>query len=206
MKRFLVATPILLLLICATAAADSVTILLAPNTGFGGNFAFFRSGPGFGAAIFGGTETGFWDDTGFVPGTTIGLVQEIPVFIDGGSLVIGGNSVDFTPEGPASLLFLSSFTLPTNGKNFTTPVEMGFVADVLLSTGSPFEIAGAAGGKLTFDYYSPLGLYFVQETKLTTTPELGTLGLMITGLVGVIGVARSKLGKNGPRCRHGSFG
>ena len=200
MKRFRLATPILLLLVCATASADSVlfatrvTILLAPNDGSGGNFAFFGSGRGFQTAISGGTETGFWDDTGFLPGTSFpSFANGINVFMDLTNLVINGSSVDLSPQGPGSLLFISSFTLPTNGKNFTTPVSMGFFADFFLSDGSTLEIAGAATGKLTFDYDSGSGLYFVQPTQLTTTPEPETLGMMITGLVGVIGVARSKL-------------
>lgn len=190
--RALLATPILLLLVCATASADNVNIFLAPNQGAGGNFAFSSSGPpGFAALIVGGTATFSWDnDTEFSPGTSF-AGYTMRVYPDGGILLVNGVTFDFdnfSLLGPASLQILNSFTLPSNGKNFTTPVEMEFEATVLLSNGTVYGIGGIASGTLTFAYDAPLGVYFVQTTQLTSTPEPGAFFLTATGITGLAGL------------------
>src|SRR5438874_4226923 len=188
MKRFLWSTPMLFLLMSGSAFASSVStfIFLQPNDGSGDNFGFFQQGGGVTIGIGGGTPYDFFNIDGYAPGSTLGGSTD--VFIDGGFVKFGGNFHELDFSGPGTL-FLSSFTLPTNGKDFTAPVEVDFSAFATIAdTGQPLDVSGGRSGKMTFHFFD--GFYYA--SGFTVVPEPATLGLMGTGLAGIIGVIRRK--------------
>ena len=144
-KRFLWVTPMLFVLMLGSAFADS-TIFLIPNDGSGDNFGFLQRGGGVIIGIHGGTAVDFFNVFGYAPGSTLGGFST-EVFNSGSFAQFGGNSFELAFSGPATL-FMSSFTLPTNGKDFTAQVELDFSASVfiLLDTGpgQPFGVGGGA--------------------------------------------------------------
>ena len=196
MKRFLWALPTFLLVFCTCALADSITIGLSPNNGTGDNFGFSLSQPGFAVSIDGGTGVDFFNDQGYAPGTTFGGATT--VFFSAGTVQIGDNTFDLGFTG--GTLFLSSFTLPANNQNFSIQVQAGFSTSAFFFDADgqfqTIDISGGAPGTMTFTWDPSLGLYFAQPAVFTTavvTPEPGTLGLMGTGLVSVLALARRKL-------------
>ncbi len=189
MKQFLWVTPMLFVLMSGSAFATSVStsIGLFPNGGSGDNFRFLQQGGGVSIGIQGGTPYSFFNIEGYAPGSTLGGTTD--VFFSGGFVQFGGNSFDLNFSGPGTL-FLSSFTLPTNGKDFTAQVEVDFsVLATIADTGQPLDVGGGAVGKIPFHFFN--GLYFAGG--FTTVPEPGTLALMGTGLIGILALARKRL-------------
>jgi hypothetical protein len=189
MKRFLRASPILLLLISVGAFADSFTILLAPGSPEGGNFEFISRQPGISVFLIGTVPESFYPGSLITPGSTLGGTSE--VFVDGGLIKINGVSYDNLGLDIGSL-FVSSFTFPTNGKNFTTPVLASFSVDEQILGYGNIQINGTASGKVTFKFISNVDLYSPNTIALTTVPEPSTLGLLGIGLTGVLALARKK--------------
>jgi hypothetical protein len=189
MQRFLWATPMLFLLMSGSAFASSVStfIFLQPNDGSGDNFGFFQQGGGVIIGIGGGTPYDFFNIDGYAPGSTLGGSTD--VFLSSGFVQFGGNFHDLDFSGPGTL-FLSSFTLPTNGKDFTAPVEVDFSAFATIAdTGQPLDVSGGRSGKMTFHFFD--GFYYA--SGFTVVPEPGTLGLMGTGLISILALARKRL-------------
>lgn len=128
MNRFLWIAPILFVLLAGSALADSVTtiIFFQPNDGSGDNFGAFQKGNGFQAGVDGGVPYDFFNTEGYAPGSTLGGSTDF--FVEGGFVQIGGTSFELTPVSVGSV-FMTSFTLPTNGKYVVTvPVVVGFEA------------------------------------------------------------------------------
>ena len=114
------------------------------------------------------------------------------MFVDGGAIKINGVSYDNLGLDIGSL-FVSSFTFPTNGKDFTVPVSASFSVDELIVGVGNIHLNGTASGKVTFKFNSNVGLYSPSTIFLTTVPEPSTLGLLGIGLTGILALARKKL-------------
>ncbi|SRR6266568_1156556 len=189
MKRFLLASLLLIILLSASAFADSVKIFLSPNDGSGDNFGFLGNDVG----IDGGVPFSFFNNQGYAPGSTFG--GPVDVFFSDGFIKIGPTTYDLDFNSPGTL-FISTFTLPTNGKFFPIQAFASFsVLATIFVNGQPVQInvSGAAPGVMTFGFDPSSGLYFANPVVFATAPEPGTLGLMGTGLIGVLGFARKKL-------------
>ncbi len=191
MKRFLWASPILLVVISASAFATSTTIFLSPNDGSGDNFGFSQGGD---LGLGGGTPFRFFNIFGgYAPGSTFGGATS--VFLGGGFIQIGSTTYDLDFTGPGGL-FISPFTFPSNGQSFSIQVLAGFSAQALIFVnGQPqlLNISGSAPGEMQFTWDPSSGLFFGNSVVFTTAPEPGTLGLMATGLIGLLGAVGRKL-------------
>ena len=178
MKRFLWIAPILFLL--ASGSAFATTILqLYPNDGNGYNFGFLQENKRgqLIKEVRGGTDYDFFNTGGYAPGSTLGGTTEL--FVAYGYL----GSHELSVLAPATL-FLSSFTLPTNGKNVTVPVTLAFSVLVTFGNGvNTINVNGRAKGTMSFYFVD--GLYYSDGRGLTTVvPEPGTLGLTGNGIGG----------------------
>jgi PEP-CTERM motif len=190
-KRLLWVSPILLLVLSVSAVADSVTITLSPGIPDESNFRFVARQGGIYANLAGTVPESFYSTSLIPPGSTLGGTSE--VFVDGGLIKINGVSYDDLGLDIGSL-FVSTFTFPTNGKDFTTPIQASFsVTELIVVTGEYINISGTASGKVTFHYISNVGLYSPTKIFLTTVPEPTTLGLLGTGLVGIFAFAGKEL-------------
>jgi hypothetical protein len=189
-KRFLWLTPIVFLLISATASADSFRILFFPNLG-DDNFVVLKQVGIASTDVTGVTIPPDFLATFYEPGSTIGGTAQI--FFANGVVDIGGTSFFLQFPAPGTL-FMSSFTLPPNGKDFTVSVLLRFSAlSTVLDSGQTLDLGGSIIGHLTFHFQN--GFYFTDRAgfrQVATVPESGTLGLMATGLAGIVGVIRRK--------------
>ena len=192
MKPFRWVAPLLFLLLCGSAFADTL-IFLVPNDGTGDNFGVIQRGGGETVVIGGGVPFAFFHTDGYAPGTTLGGGTDI--FFSNGTVDFGGNSHDLAfLSGPGTLI-LSSFTLPTNGKTFTVTVEADIaISATIVDTGQSLDVSGGRLEKITFHFFD--GLYFADSRGLVATPEPGTLGLMGMGLISMLAVARKRLGNH----------
>ena len=190
MKCFRLCLPLMFLtLISTTALADR--IYLVPNDGSGDNFGFVGYMNGHPLFLDGGTSYESFGDGGYAPGTAFGIggtlyLYPAEVWIDGAPMEFG------FPE-TMSLIFGSSITLPTNGKDFfTVPWQLGFSATgVSFDTGQTIQVTGHDSGTLSFYYDSVTGLYY--PGSFVPTPEPATLGLLGTGIIGILASTRKRL-------------
>ena len=179
-----------MVLTSVSAFADSVTITLAPGTPDESNFTFAAQQQGFSVFLFGTVPESFYSISLIAPGSTLGGTSE--VFVDGGLIKINGVSYENLGHDIGTL-FISSFTFPTNGKDFTVPVSASFSVDELIVGVGNIHLNGTASGKVTFKFNSNVGLYSPSTIFLTTVPEPSTLGLLGIGLTGILALARRKL-------------
>ena len=190
MKYFLLSLTLLFLTLISTPAlADR--IYLVPNDGSGDNFGFVGYMNGHPLFLDGGTSYEAFGNGGYAPGTAFGVggtlyLYPADVWIDGAPMEFG------FPE-TMSLIFGSSITLPTNGKDFfTVPWQLGFSATgVSFDTGQTIQLTGFGSGKLSFYYDSVTGLYY--PGSFVQTPEPATLGLFGTGIIGILASTRKRL-------------
>jgi hypothetical protein len=190
MKRLLWMTTIFLALMSCRVFADTI-IQLFPNC-CGDNFsALQRNGADF-ILIGGGTPPGFYDDfpVGYLPGSYVGGGTDL--FIDSGIEQIGGQRYDLQATQTPGTLHMTVFRLPTNGQSFfQVPVSIDFSVDMInLETGDPVTVSGFASGHVAFGLSEVTGLYYAQPFATT---EPGTLGLIGTGLLSVLNLARGRL-------------
>src|ERR1700739_4427564 len=123
MTRFLWAVPLLFVLVSSGAWADSVNIFLSPNDGSGGNFGFEQRRNGVTVILGGGAPFYFFNAFGYAPGSTLG--GDTTLYLDFGTAQIGGVNYDLN-MGTGDL-FMSGFTLPTNGASTVIePVGLSF--------------------------------------------------------------------------------
>jgi hypothetical protein len=212
MKRFTWALVLLFALFCS-AHADSVNVFNAfqvtyafgANAG-GDNATYSLVGPNIdlsgGGSAFCQPPTSFCVvDVPILPGTSLNPGMGVDFEFSSGSVRIGGNAYPV-------VLFLSSitaasFTFPLGGRvptTFTIAVPAAFsVVDgiVLNPAGSPLNvIIPPSNLVLTFNYFPAANgdpaRYFFSHGLYTTTPEPGTLGVMATGLAGIVGLILRK--------------
>ena len=123
-----------------------------------------------------------------------------------GNVTIGGQGYrceGYCPLYGPGLTSLRSFTFPTNGQNFTVMVPAVMTGPIhgFVYTGQTnqfFDLQIPRGNLvLTFDFERgqngyPSRYYFSQGVFTTpgfvTTPEPGTLGLMASGVAGILGI------------------
>jgi len=195
MKRFLWVAPILFVAAMSVgASADTVQIFLFPNDGSGDNFGFQQQGKGGSIILGGGTPFAYFNAIqGYAAGSPFG--GSTPVFID--SVELNGTIVD-TIANSSCTLFIPSFTFPTDGTGVGMQVTATFSGTLVVYDANnhlqQININDHAEGFLSFYYDSTTGLYYPSSPVIFTgtTPEPGTLGLMTTGILGMLGIARRK--------------
>lgn len=189
MKRLLWIITMLFVWMSCNAFADTI-IELVPNDGSGDNFvALQRNGADF-INMRGGTPPFYYDYSGYSPGTTLG--GPTALYIDSAMAQIGGHGYELQVINGPGVLDLSSFTFPTNDQSFQVPVSIDFSVDMLIvETGDPITVSGFASGHMAFTYSEFDGLYY--PAGGFATPEPGTLGLLGTGLLSILALARARL-------------
>jgi len=189
MRRFLLPLSLLCVtLISSTAFASH--IYLFPNDGSGDNFGLVGQMNGHPLFLSGGTPPGFFGPIGFSPGSTFG--GETTLFLDPTIVWIDGMPMEFGFPQTDSTIFISSFVLPTNGKDFTEFVEIGFSGTgINFDTGQTIRFEGEASGKISFSFSPETGLYYPGDFVQASEP--GTLGLIGIGIIGILGSARKRL-------------
>jgi hypothetical protein len=187
MKRFAWIVPILFVLVSGSASADTI-LLLYPNDGTGSNFQFLQTNSKgqFIKGVWGGVSYDFFNTAGYAPGSAFGGTTTL--FVNSGFI----KSYDLTPIATGTLS-LSTFTFPTNDKNFTVPVTLAF-SDLMTigNTGHNILMHGRAKGTMSFYFLN--GLYYSSNGfNQNHVPEVDTLVLTGSGLAGILFFARKRL-------------
>jgi hypothetical protein len=185
MKRFALATLLFTTLLSAGAFANTI-IYFSPNDGSGDNFGFVQYGPGYNITGFGGVAYSFFNCCdGFAPGSTFGGSTDL--FLSSGFAKIGPLSSEVQYLAGAQL-FVSTIIFPTNGQNFRPLVDIDFSGSGLLLDFWPqtIDVGGSARGYIEFSFIN--GAYY--PSAFEQIPEPGTLGLIATGVIGVLAKAK----------------
>ena len=163
---------------------------------------------------------GFWDASGPVTGTDIIVVLSLTNL--GGSIALNPTNVTGSPATSATLLgtkwtsgFLDTFlglgaqpNNPFNNYGGPTGLDPGatgfFVYELNLGTqtvqpqgndlsGPLFSASNLPPGTFILDFLDPPGIATANSAALQVVPEPGTLALLGTGLLSLLGFARRKL-------------
>ncbi len=188
MKRLLAFTVLVVALTSARAFADQ--LFLFPNSGSGDNFGYLTSTLSLG----GGTGFFFFGDLGYPGGSAVG---------GGGELFLNSTFIDIdgTPQEffflPGSIS-MTNLTLPTNGKDVIVPEDITFSASgFTFDTMQTLNVSGGAKGWIAYGFSN--GLYYASEFHQgpvpAVTPELSTLGLIGTGVVGLAALGRNRFSR-----------
>ena len=181
MRRVLSRSFLFVFLMSATAFANH--LVLDPNGGAGGNFAYFTNGHRL--LLSGGTDYFFFGDIGYPTGLTLGGGGAL--FLDGTVFVIDGTPLEFFFY--PGTISMTSFRLPTDGRDFRALVDITFFATGFnFDTGQTINVSGGSHGVVS--YYFSNGLYY--PNSFVEAPEPGTLSLIGMGLMGIAGIARKK--------------
>jgi hypothetical protein len=184
MKRFLLI--VLVGFMTTTAFADQ--LYLGPSGIFSSDANFAYVTGGVWEAV--GFATLFQSRSGpYPPGYTIG--GSAWLFLDDRTFLING--VETTFSFPSGQIDMTSVVLPPLGRDFTVPVDVNFSADgISYDTGQTIFLSGSAHGHITFTANTSEGGGWVVGDFMQA-PEPGSLGLVVTGLAGVLATARKKI-------------
>lgn len=187
MKRLLLSLTFLVLSASVLAHADS--LFFGVNTGSGDNFAYIGEMNGHQFALSGGTGSWFFDMSGYDPGSTLGGQTELYLYST--AVWVNGAPVDLMFPFGSATLFMTSFTLPTNGQDFSMFVQIGFTASgVNFDVPQPVDLSGSAQGWIDFHYSN--GRYYASNFAPVVIPEPATLALVSIGLTGIVAAARRR--------------
>lgn len=201
MKRLLSVVVVTFAVFAPCARADSilninityVTAFMGPNSGSGDNISFTLIGPGTTVTGIGGMACFSWC-SGPIP--DLNSVATSQVFISNFlSATVGG--VTYNPNNDISFqsaLFSSSGGLNRSVSGFVGEGETFKLFNFTLPGGGAwnlkFDFFPASGGSPA--YYQFVSGSFIAGTPSAPVPEPGTLGLMATGLAGLIGVVQRR--------------
>ncbi len=176
----------------ATAFADH--LVLDPNGGAGGNFAYFTHDNGHQLILSGGTDYFFFGNVGYPTGLRLG--GDGALFLDSAVFVIDGTPLEFF-FNPGTIS-MTSFTLPTDGRDFRALVDITFFASGFnFDTGQTINVGGGAHGSVSLTFSN--GFYY--PNSFVEAPEPATLSLVGMGLIG-IAFRRKKGRTRSPNNRH----
>lgn len=181
---------ILLFVVLTPAAAVADHLYLSVNDGSGGNFGFVGQMNGHPLALGGGTL--FLNFFGYQPGSTLGGGD---LYLSSSVIWVDDIPTEFFFPGTGSISMYPMVTMPTDGRDsFRAFVNISFS-----HTGVTFDdpqqtidVGGGAFGSITF-YRGFDGQYYPTNFVQAQVPEPGTLGLIGTGLMGIVGVVRKRL-------------
>ncbi len=217
MKRILRVVMMLFVVAAPCAYADDIPIFGVTQTiipfitnGNGDNEVFTFIGPGINING-GGTVQCDWCmffDFSLTPGSSLTPGIERMIFDNtNGTATIGGQTFDLSGGFlfDSSILALDSITFPTDGRSsFTVSVPAGFSEQFIQGSAPSFgnynlQILGYGVGTMSLNFTfvpqngAPSFYEFSRgQFSLVSAPEPGTLGLMATGLAGIVGMIRKK--------------
>lgn len=166
--------------------ADSLSLWVNRN---GDNFLYTGTMNGHDFVLAGGTTPGFFGIGGYAPGSTVGGQTEL--FLYSTAVWVDGAPVDLMFPFGSATLFMTSFTLPASGQDFSAFVQIGFTASgINWQSPQPIDLGGSAQGWLNFSFYE--GRYYASDFVPTTVPEPATLALMGTGMAAIAAAIRRK--------------
>lgn len=162
------------------------TMFMGPNDGSGDNVGFSFTGPGVNITGIGGMGCFDWCSGG--PISDPNIAQPSQIFLTSfGTAIIGGKSYD-----PSTLAFDSLFDA-AGGLNASTAGSVG-AGDSFIQ----FRMTAPTNGSWSFNFAPTVDengnpAVFFTNGQFSASPEPATVGLMLTGLAGIVGIIKRKV-------------